>query len=98
MQASRAPAADAVPEPAASPTVSTSLIAGPQRAVPGSTPGWLATRTLPEIQDNKAGTSCWTRAARQLPEDNVTQTRAAASSRTPHYAQPGDGSDTACAG
>ncbi len=58
-QATRTRPADAVPEPAAPATAITRPVAGAQRAVPGSTPGWpgwLATRaSSPDMQDNKAG-------------------------------------------
>jgi hypothetical protein len=43
------------------------------------------------MQANKAEHAAETRAARQLPEDNKTGIRAAASS--PHYAEPGGGPD-----
>ena len=55
----------------------TSASAGPQRAVPGSTPGWpgwLATQApLPNMQDYKAGHTEPARAVCQVPEDKMTE-------------------------
>jgi len=59
------------------PTAITPSIAGPQRAVPGPTPGrpgWLATRaSLPSMQDNKVEHTANTRAVCQVPEDKTTE-------------------------
>jgi hypothetical protein len=61
-QAARAPLADAVPEPAAPATAITPPSPGPQRAVPGLTPGWpdwLVTQaSSPGDAGQQGGTYC----------------------------------------
>ena len=98
-QLTRPRPAAAAPEPAAPATAITPSIAGLQRragSAPGW-PGWHATRaSSPGYAGHQGGTSPATRAACQLPEDNRTRNLSGCLVHpTPHYAEPGGGSDAA---
>ena len=93
-QATRARPEDTVPEPAARATAITPPIAGAQRTVPGSPPGWpslLATRGILSCRcrTTRRNTTAETRVVCQLPEDN----RSGPASSSPTLRGFGGGSD-----
>jgi hypothetical protein len=89
----RARPADAAPEPAAPATAITPPIAGPQRAKPGSTPGWPGWHTTqassPRIcRTTRRNIPLQRALPASCPKTTGKEITAAASS-TPHYAEPG---------